>query len=61
MIRFRIICPECGAVVITPNRLAAVLEVCPSCRRHVWDLYDALMADHVSPDTGQVVGQTVQS
>ncbi len=61
MTRFRIICPECGAAVITANRLAAVLEVCPSCRRHVWDLYDALLADLVSPASGQVVGHTVRA
>ncbi len=61
MTRFRIICPECGAVVITPNRLAAVLEVCPSCRHHVWDLYDALMADHVSPESGKVISRSVQA
>ncbi len=60
MTRFRIICPECSAVVITPNRLAAVLEVCPSCKRHVWDLYDALMADLVNPESGKVITRQAQ-
>lgn len=45
--RFRIICPECGATLITQSPEGAIWETCPQCRRHVWDLYDALMADVV--------------
>ncbi len=61
MVRFRIICPECNAVVLTQHRLAAVLELCPSCRHHVWDLQDALLADQVSQESGQVIGRTVKA
>ncbi len=43
--RFRIICPECGATLLTQSPEGAIWETCPHCRRHVWDQYDALMAD----------------
>lgn len=49
--KYRLICPECSAVVLIPYPEAAVWELCPSCRRHMWDLYDARMADRM--DTGQ--------
>jgi hypothetical protein len=45
MTKFRITCPECGAVVITASPEAMLWELCPGCGRHVWDGYDALMAD----------------
>ncbi len=45
MKKFRIICPECGVALITALPEALVWELCPVCRRHVWDMYDALMAD----------------
>jgi uncharacterized protein with PIN domain len=47
MSKYRLICPECNAVVLTTYPEAAVWELCPSCRRHVWDLHDARMADKV--------------
>lgn len=50
MIKFQITCPECGATVVTASPQNAVLELCPSCRRHVWDQYDALMAEVYVPN-----------
>jgi Zn-finger nucleic acid-binding protein len=50
MIHFKITCPECGAVMITATPDAAILELCPLCRHHVWDKYDALMAEVWIPD-----------
>ena len=45
MTKFRLICPECSAVVITANPEAMVWELCPGCRSHSWDLYDVRMAE----------------
>lgn len=45
MIKFRLFCPECDAVIITSSPEALVWELCPSCRKHIWDMYDALMAE----------------
>ncbi len=56
MTRFRIICPECGAILIATSPLAPVFEACPKCRHHVWDVYDALLADLYSTETNEVVG-----
>jgi hypothetical protein len=56
MTRYRIICPDCGASVITATRLSALLECCPKCKHHIWDMYDALLADLYSPESGAVVG-----
>jgi Zn-finger nucleic acid-binding protein len=61
MTRYRIICPVCGAIVITATRLSALLEECPKCQRHIWDMYDALLADLYSPESGEVVSLTVRA
>lgn len=61
MTRYRIICPDCGVAFITAHRLSAVWEVCPACRHHMWDLYDVLLADLISPESGQVIGPNVQA
>ena len=45
MVKFRLICPECDAVIMTSSPEAMVWEQCPGCRKHIWDMYDALMAD----------------
>jgi len=45
MVKFRLICPDCNASIITSSPGSLVWELCPSCRNHVWDGYDALMAD----------------
>jgi hypothetical protein len=57
MIKFRLICPDCDAVIITSSPEALVWELCPSCRKHVWDMYDAMMADVAppKPSTGGTV------
>ncbi len=47
MSKYRLICPECSAVVIAEYREAVVWELCPGCRCHVWDEYDVLMAEMV--------------
>ena len=49
MIKFQVICPECGATVVTTRLEALFLERCPECGLHTWDKYDALMAD-IIPD-----------
>jgi Zn-finger nucleic acid-binding protein len=45
MVKFRLICPVCDAVIITSSPEALVWEQCPACRKHIWDVYDAMMAD----------------
>lgn len=45
MVKFQVICPECRAAVVTAHPEALVWERCPACGRHIWDRYDALMAD----------------
>jgi Zn-finger nucleic acid-binding protein len=47
MSKYRLICPECSAVVITAYPEAVVWELCPACEFHIWDIYDAKMADKV--------------
>ncbi len=61
MTQYRIICPNCGAIIITATRLSAVLEDCPKCRQHIWDLYDALLADLYSTESDKVVGPTMRA
>jgi Zn-finger nucleic acid-binding protein len=51
MVKFQVTCPECRAAVVTAHPEALVWERCPGCRRHIWDRYDALMAEEVRPDT----------
>ena len=51
MSKFRLICPDCGAIVLTANPEALVWELCPACRHHMWDIYDARMADKVSHES----------
>lgn len=50
MVKFQVICPECRATVVTAHPEALVWERCPGCGRHIWDRYDALMADPYSPE-----------
>ena len=49
--RYRMICPECGAAVLTSYPEAVVWEMCPACKHHVWDIFDARMADKVQHET----------
>lgn len=48
MRKFKMFCPDCGAVIITIAPQSLVSELCPGCRLHIWDMSDALMADVVS-------------
>ncbi len=48
MVRFKMICPDCGAAVMTTAPEAVVWERCQSCGLHIWDMYDALLADVVT-------------
>jgi len=52
MIKFRLICPVCDAVIITSSPESMAWELCPGCRNHIWDGYDALMADVVTEKHG---------
>ena len=45
MLKHKMICPDCNAVIITSSPVAMIWERCPHCAHHVWDMYDALMAD----------------
>ncbi len=44
-LKFKMTCPNCNSVIVTACPAAAVWELCPDCRRHVWDVYDAMMAE----------------
>jgi hypothetical protein len=46
--KYRMICPDCGAAIFTGRPEAVVWELCPACRKHMWDLCDARMADKVN-------------
>jgi hypothetical protein len=59
MMRFKMTCPDCSAVIITRSPLAAVWELCPSCRRHVWDSYDALMAEAFASEKASISGHGI--
>lgn len=48
MPRYRLICPDCNAVLVTAYPEAAVWELCPACRQYMWDPYDARMADLIA-------------
>jgi len=63
MIKFRLICPVCDAVIITSSPEAMAWELCPGCRKHIWDGYDAMMADVYAPEKQGVAahGRTVRA
>ena len=61
MTKFRFICPDCNAVVITASPSVLVWELCPACKRHVWDQYDALMADACVQDPQKAGGCSVHA
>ena len=46
---FKLVCPECSAVIITPRPEALIWERCPGCKRHSWDEYDLMMVEKVTP------------
>jgi len=45
MIKFKIMCPVCGAVIISAMPESLIWEHCPSCKSHIWDKFDIMMAD----------------
>jgi hypothetical protein len=61
MSKYRLICPECNAAVITTYPEAAVWELCPGCRRHQWDLFDARMADKIDAKSSTSAGRSTHA
>jgi len=61
MTKYRLICPECSAVVMTACAEAAVWELCPACRHYRWDLYDARMADKVESGSSAEAGRSAHA
>jgi hypothetical protein len=61
MSKYRLICPECSAAVITTYPEAAVWELCPGCRRHMWDLFDARMADKIDAGPPRGAGRSTHA
>lgn len=45
--KFRMICPQCSAIFLVDSPQALVWERCPACNSHVWDNFDALLADRM--------------
>ncbi len=45
MVKFKLICPQCGATAVTATPNTVIWERCPGCRIHTWDEYDVLMAE----------------
>ncbi len=61
MVEFKIICPDCGAAVMTASPKSVVWEFCPGSLHHVWDVYDALMADVRTPERTVERGRNAQT
>jgi len=57
MLKFKLICPQCGASVITSTPEAMVWERCPYCGHHVWDQYDVMMADACPSSNHDISGR----
>lgn len=59
MVKVRMTCPQCGAILETEFPTDLVWEYCLGCRQHRWDLYDALISDvyysKSSPECGRSV------
>jgi len=49
MVKFIMVCPDCGAEALAASPQALVWELCSGCGSHIWDLSDVLMAE-VIPD-----------
>jgi hypothetical protein len=47
MIKYLLICPDCGTNIITAVPEAVMWELCPGCYRHGWDILDVKMAEPV--------------
>ena len=58
MTQYRITCPDCGGAIVTAYPEAMVWELCPVCRRHIWDRYDVWLADvHHSSESRVAIGR----
>lgn len=51
MIKFKMYCPKCSAMVVTENPQVIIWELCPGCNSHIWDMTDALMAEIMPSDS----------
>jgi hypothetical protein len=49
MVKFRMVCPDCGSEILAAAPQTLVWEFCSGCGSHIWDLSDVLMAE-VAPD-----------
>ncbi len=56
MKKYRIICPECSTGFLVDAPEALVWDRCPVCKVHVWDMYDALMADRMPENAAHSSG-----
>jgi hypothetical protein len=45
MIKFKVICPECGAWILTEAPKTLIWELCPGCKHYIMDIYDVMMAE----------------
>ena len=52
MIKYRLICPDCGANLVTSVPETVMWELCPGCYRHGWDILDIKMAEPISGQSG---------
>ncbi len=57
MTKFKIICPDCSAVIVTAYPESMIWELCPHCRHHIIDNFDALMSHAVVPVNYQGVSR----
>ena len=55
MADYKIICPKCFATVLTSHPEAMIWELCPACRRHVWEAPDLMMAEVVNANRVAIV------
>ena len=52
MVKYRLICPDCGTNIVTAVPETIMWELCPGCYRHGWDLLDVRMAEPISGQPG---------
>jgi len=52
MQKYRLICPDCGASIITLVPEAIMWELCPGCYKHGWDSLDIQMAEPINGHSG---------
>ncbi len=56
-LKFKMTCPDCGAVIVVASPEAMVWERCLSCGHHTWDFYDVLMSEVYATGTSLVSGR----